>query len=221
MKDTGSFTDLSSTFCKSIFPRFASFDYCCSNCGLAIPQGDKCIYSSGYGSVVDLSSPKVESVFCLGCYRLILGSRELLMHYIKVIDEPKGLSPTELKLWAQYNNPLEKLDLYRHEGGCLLLAEEQPSDRPVVEVQGRKVNIAKIIFLRGDEPLDPGNVIRHICDVPGCLAIEHLEQGTPTENLLDQSDRGRRGDTFKDLDPLQKARKTLELRIENLNSLRE
>ena len=40
-------------------------------------------------------------------------------------------------------------------------------------------------------PIPPKLVIRHKCDNPQCLNIEHLELGTQAQNLQDARDRGR------------------------------
>ncbi len=37
-----------------------------------------------------------------------------------------------------------------------------------------------------------GMVVRHTCDVPGCVAADHLEIGTVADNVRDRDARGRR-----------------------------
>lgn len=44
----------------------------------------------------------------------------------------------------------------------------------------------------------PRNIfIRHKCDNPRCVNIDHLEPGTPKENTKDCIDRGRRAEKYK------------------------
>lgn len=42
----------------------------------------------------------------------------------------------------------------------------------------------------GDWP----DVVRHKCDNPRCIKLEHLEGGTAVDNMRDMHDRGRAGD---------------------------
>ncbi len=37
-------------------------------------------------------------------------------------------------------------------------------------------------------------VVRHTCDNPRCINLEHLVEGTQTDNMQDMRDRGRAGD---------------------------
>ena len=41
------------------------------------------------------------------------------------------------------------------------------------------------------ETIQPGNVILHTCDVPGCVNPLHLRQGTQADNVRDMFQKGR------------------------------
>ena len=44
----------------------------------------------------------------------------------------------------------------------------------------------------------PRNVyVRHKCDIPRCCNIDHLDQGTPTDNMQDCIERKRRATSYK------------------------
>lgn len=40
-------------------------------------------------------------------------------------------------------------------------------------------------------PIPPGMVVRHRCDNPPCVRVDHLEIGTPADNVRDSVERGR------------------------------
>ena len=71
-------------------------------------------------------------------------------------------------------------------------------------------------YLLAGNTLQPGNVIRHTCDVPHCFNPEHLIEGTQADNLQDAIDRGRRNAEREKLTIRQRAERTLEERSERL-----
>lgn len=40
-------------------------------------------------------------------------------------------------------------------------------------------------------PLEPGEVVLHLCDTPACFLYEHLRRGTQSENVQDAEAEGR------------------------------
>jgi hypothetical protein len=63
---------------------------------------------------------------------------------------------------------------------------------PVFNRDGKKWRIHRYMYQlhTGDIELD-GFVIRHKCDNRKCINPEHLEKGTPQQNIQDRVDRGR------------------------------
>lgn len=49
----------------------------------------------------------------------------------------------------------------------------------------------QVVWKHHHGPIPEGHVVRHKCDNPPCINIEHLETGTPADNTQDMMDRGR------------------------------
>ncbi|MDQ1146599.1 hypothetical protein QE429_003426 [Bacillus sp. SORGH_AS 510] len=52
-------------------------------------------------------------------------------------------------------------------------------------------------------PLEPGEVVRHKCDKPYCVNVDHLEVGTPLENNNDKIERFRQPWEYAAIDYLE------------------
>lgn len=77
--------------------------------------------------------------------------------------------------------------------GCLFwLGATWASGYPLVTVKGRAIRLHRwyFAFMRG--PLDDSEVVRHKCDNPFCLNIDHMERGSQADNVADMWKRNRR-----------------------------
>jgi hypothetical protein len=50
--------------------------------------------------------------------------------------------------------------------------------------------VARLVYRLKVGPIPDGQVIKHSCDNPQCVALEHLELGTYSENNKEGYDRG-------------------------------
>lgn len=91
--------------------------------------------------------------------------------------------------------PLEQrlLEKARPEGDCLLwFGDKDPGGYGRIRHAGRKVYSAHRLMYELHHGVIPlGLVVRHKCDNPGCIAINHLELGTHQDNSDDKMSRGR------------------------------
>ena len=49
----------------------------------------------------------------------------------------------------------------------------------------------RVLWENSYGPIPPGLIIRHRCDNPTCINLDHLELGTQLDNIQDRVDRGR------------------------------
>lgn len=66
-----------------------------------------------------------------------------------------------------------------------------PSGRGSFRVGGGQILAHRFAFLRFNGPLKSGDVVRHTCDVPGCVNPAHLLSGTGSDNMQDALRRDR------------------------------
>jgi predicted XRE-type DNA-binding protein len=59
--------------------------------------------------------------------------------------------------------------------------------------KGRMVGAHRHAWERANRPLQPGEVVRHLCDTPLCVRPEHLVVGSQGDNLHDAAVKGRLG----------------------------
>ncbi|WP_082201548.1 HNH endonuclease [Paraburkholderia phenoliruptrix] len=62
-------------------------------------------------------------------------------------------------------------------------------------VNGKQVGAHCVSYELYVGPIPPGKLLRHTCDVPGCVNPDHLIPGTHKENSDDKFSRGRQGCT--------------------------
>jgi len=57
--------------------------------------------------------------------------------------------------------------------------------------EGKKHLLTRVLYQQYVETIPPGLVIRHTCDNPSCVNLEHLLIGTQADNVRDMYDRKR------------------------------
>ncbi len=90
--------------------------------------------------------------------------------------------------------PMEKLlAKARQEGDCLLwFGDKDSNGYGRIRWVGKKGFPAhRLMYELHHGPIPEGLVVRHRCDVRGCINIDHLELGTQKDNVHDMLDRGR------------------------------
>ena len=63
-----------------------------------------------------------------------------------------------------------------------------------MSVNGKKVTIHRYLYEQNFGEIPNNVVVRHKCDNPNCINIEHLELGSQKENVEDMFERGRNPD---------------------------
>lgn len=92
----------------------------------------------------------------------------------------------------------------KRENGCIEYAGgnlKHPYGLVSITIEGRRKSVPahRALFMAWNNCLDlPSNIhVRHKCDNPCCVNIEHLIAGTPKDNAHDCTERGRRAKTYK------------------------
>ena len=146
----------------------------------------------------------------------IIGSEEILSRYVKTLRPSRDELEASLKAELTLEDLLEDEKAIRHEGGCILWPTKARDLRSTVKIDGVAMDRHRAAFLLAGNTLQPGNVIRHTCDVPNRFNPGHLIEGTQADNLRDAVERGRRNAGTKKLEPVERAQRTLEERSERL-----
>lgn len=81
----------------------------------------------------------------------------------------------------------------RNEQGCDLVVSHKPKKHGHIELQidGIKRYIHRVVYENIFGKIPEGLVVRHKCDNPNCINIEHLELGTHADNVADRVERER------------------------------
>jgi len=81
----------------------------------------------------------------------------------------------------------------KRNGECLeATSGKKPDGYCRVRVAGKKRYAHRLVYETLVEPVTAHRVVRHKCDNPACVAIDHLESGTVQENVDDMVQRGRK-----------------------------
>ena len=59
----------------------------------------------------------------------------------------------------------------------------------------RTVSTHRVVWAEANGPIPEGLLVRHSCDNPPCVNIEHLLIGTWADNVADMVERGRHGES--------------------------
>ena len=188
----------------------------CSYCLKPIPAGSRGFIHSGYGTEQDVTADKGKLFLHASCVGEITGNEEILSRYVKTLRPSRDELEASLKAQLTLQDLLEDPKAVRHKGGCILWPTKAQDLRSIVKVDGVDMDRHRAAFLLAGNTLQPGNVIRHTCDVPHCFNPEHLIEGTQADNLQDAIGRGRRNAGREKLTIRQRAERTLGERSEGL-----
>lgn len=94
-------------------------------------------------------------------------------------------------------SPLSRITYIIDPSGCHICISHGTNrdGYPIINVKGRTLLITRYLWgeLRG--PIPPGMVLRHTCDNPNCINLDHLILGTHQDNVQDRvaKDRSAQG----------------------------
>lgn len=71
-------------------------------------------------------------------------------------------------------------------------------------IDGRTVGVHRFVWAHHHGPVPAGLVVRHSCDNPPCVNLEHLLLGTVADNNRDRDERGRHADMSGSRNPQAK-----------------
>jgi HNH endonuclease len=60
-----------------------------------------------------------------------------------------------------------------------------------VQINGKRRYLHRVLYAEKFGEIKEGTIIRHTCDNPRCINLDHLVEGTHTDNMRDRMDRGR------------------------------
>lgn len=123
-----------------------------------------------------------------GCGRPVVGRGWCNMHYLRwkrtgsvIAKEHRSASPEES--FSVRAKP---------DGDCVVWTGSTVyGGYGQIWVQGRKVRAHRYVWERANGPISRGLVVRHKCDNPPCVRLDHLEIGTLKDNTQDMIARGR------------------------------
>ena len=120
----------------------------------------------------------------------------------------RGYCQLHYSRWRRTGNPLQVRIGHRYvlqdltervtrntvpEGDCLIYTEGRPSKsgHVLIGYLGGYTTVHRAVYLEAHGPFPEHLVVRHTCDRPRCVNLEHLVLGTVADNNRDRDDRGR------------------------------
>lgn len=82
-------------------------------------------------------------------------------------------------------------------GTCWLWRGERIGYHHISWAEFYNVPVHRIAYTLTYGPIPPGLVVRHRCDNPPCVRPDHLELGTHSDNIRDQTLRDRRRHKYR------------------------
>jgi hypothetical protein len=95
-----------------------------------------------------------------------------------------------LSLTHRQEKPIE---WYENENGCHICTSHKPRNGwyPQIKRGEKQEPIARYIYKQNKGEIPKGMIIRHTCDQPLCININHLLIGTHQDNMNDRNERNR------------------------------
>lgn len=87
----------------------------------------------------------------------------------------------------------KEIVLQKKENGCIECIShcKDKCGYTRIRVNGKHERLFRYIYEQKYGGIPKGMLVRHKCDNPSCVNIEHLEIGTPKDNVRDMIERGR------------------------------
>jgi hypothetical protein len=88
----------------------------------------------------------------------------------------------------------EQICIYSELGNCYICTSHKNKDAdgyPMIEINRRRIHMSRYIYEQVYGKIPEGKIIRHRCDTPECIRLEHFEIGEPLDNTHDMIKRGR------------------------------
>ena len=78
------------------------------------------------------------------------------------------------------------------ENGCKVSTSHKTDKGYIrMRIDGKNYRLHRLVYASVHGPIPEGLVVRHTCDNPGCINIDHLLIGTHQDNVRDRVERGR------------------------------
>src|SRR5699024_1829841 len=112
-----------------------------------------------------------------------------IMHYTRYTRHGSPL----IKLKSGGVGPVKKIKYEIDKNGCHICTSHAYNSfgYPRIMKNGKHYNMHRYLYMKHYGKIPKGLVVRHKCDVPGCINIEHLELGTYKDNSQDMIQRNR------------------------------
>lgn len=90
-------------------------------------------------------------------------------------------------------NRRKPIETETNENGCILITSHyrRKDGHVMVRINGKTVYLHRYVYEQENGVISEDLVIRHKCDNPHCINLEHLELGTHKDNVEDRVERNR------------------------------